>query len=83
MKHLAQAAILLQEAQLGYPSYVHYAFGHLAEAESESIDAWPELATRIRTERLQIQRGNAGGVDMASLIEDVSARLSETDDAGR
>lgn len=71
MKHLTQAAVLLQEASLGYPAHVFYAFGHLGEAESEAVDSWPDLAERIRAERLKIQDGKATGVNVEALISEV------------
>lgn len=53
-KHLAQASILMDESHLGYPHHVWYAVGHLAEAESESLRDYPDLAIKIRESRLNI-----------------------------
>ena len=60
LKHIAQAAALLDESRLGYPFHKWYAVGHLAEAESESRDDWPELAQKIRDFRLEIMRIDKG-----------------------
>lgn len=57
-KHLAQASILLDEVHLGYPHHRWLAAGHLAEAESEALDKWPEFATEIRSERLKVMRSH-------------------------
>jgi hypothetical protein len=56
-KHLSQASILLDEAQLGYPIHRWYAVGHLAEAESETMNEFPELSDKIRGQRLIIMNG--------------------------
>lgn len=53
-KHLAQALILLTESKLGHPEHKWLAVGHLAEAEAESVEKYPEYANSIRTERLRI-----------------------------
>lgn len=53
-KHLAQAIILLNEAVLGYPTHRWLAVGHLAEAEAEIYAKYPEIAQKIREERLKI-----------------------------
>jgi len=53
-KHIAQAAILMDEAALGYPHHRWFAAGHLAEAESESRGEYPGLAQFIRVARLGI-----------------------------
>ena len=56
-KHIAQAAILADEAALGYPFHRWYAAGHLAEAESESRGKFPDLAKTIRAGRLLLMSG--------------------------
>ena len=56
-KHIAQAAILADEAALGYPFHRWYAAGHLAEAESESRGKHPALAKMIRAGRLVLMSG--------------------------
>jgi hypothetical protein len=53
-KHLAQASIMLDESKLGYPHHKWFAVGHLAEAESESLREFPELAVKIRNLRMCI-----------------------------
>lgn len=66
LKHLAQAHVLFDEAELGYPMHKYYALGHMAEAESESIKEHSDLATAIRQERLKAQEGS--DVDLDFLI---------------
>ena len=58
-KHIAQASILMDEASLGYPLHKWYAVGHLAEAESESLQQYPELSIKIRECRLSLMNKNA------------------------
>lgn len=59
IKHVAQAQVLLDEAQLGYPTNRWLALGHLAEAESELLGCKPDLANQIRTVRLGVAEGLA------------------------
>lgn len=56
-KHIGQAIALLEEVYKGYPDHKWLALGHLAEAEDESLREYPELATKIREARLNIQDG--------------------------
>lgn len=51
LKHIAQAIVLVDEAINGYPEHRYLAIGHLAEAESECIAGYPELANEIRLVR--------------------------------
>ena len=53
-KHIAQAIVLLNESHLGYPSHLWLAIGHLAEAEAEIDAKYPDIAQKIREERLKI-----------------------------
>ena len=54
-KHLGSAHILLEEYATGdYDVHFWYAIGHMAEAESESIADYPELAALIRIERVKM-----------------------------
>lgn len=55
-KHLAQAQVLLDEAQLGYPHHRWLAVGHLAEAESECLDEHDDFARKIRECRLDVMQ---------------------------
>jgi len=51
-KHIGQAAALMDEAVLGYPTHRWRAIGHLAEAEREAMPEFINLAVSIREERL-------------------------------
>jgi hypothetical protein len=53
-KHIAQAIVLLGEAQMGYPEHRWLAVGHLAEATEESMGDYPVLAADLRMERLAV-----------------------------
>lgn len=67
-KHISQSIVLLNEASLGYPNHRWLAIGHLAEAESESIKDYPELAKTIRLDRERIIAGESD-IDLLNLIE--------------
>ena len=49
-----QALVLLGEANQGYPEHFFIAIGHLAEAGDEMVKDYPEVAGRIREERLKL-----------------------------
>jgi hypothetical protein len=73
-KHLAQAMVLFQEAES--PEYrVHFwlAVGHMAEAESESISDYYQLATDIRTLRLTIMEDRDYKPNLVDIIEQVES----------
>lgn len=67
-KHLAQAAVLLMEARLGYPLHRVLAWGHMAEAECECLQ-WHGLAISIREERVRGVENPDYDPDMMALIE--------------
>lgn len=70
-KHVAQAIVLMQEAQQGYPDHRWLAVGHLGEAADESVGRFPALAARIRQARLAIMQG--GSPPLMDLIREASA----------
>lgn len=55
LKHLAQAYVLLLETGKGYPHHNWIAMGHMAEAEDEVLNAYPEVSGAIRRARLAYQ----------------------------
>jgi tetratricopeptide (TPR) repeat protein len=69
-KHLAQASVLMDEAALGYPHHRWYAYGHLAEAESESRREYPEFSKEVRECRVQIMHN-----DFQGAVEDCSKMI--------
>lgn len=52
-KHLAQAEVLMLEARKGYPVHGWLAVGHMAEAEDETLQLYPEITEEIRKHRLE------------------------------
>jgi hypothetical protein len=78
-KHLAQAHILLQEYLAGgYWHHFWYAVGHLAEAEEESFNEYPEFSIKILEARRKIMRRESNGIEIESLI--IEACLLSGDD---
>jgi hypothetical protein len=67
-KHIAQAMILADEAALGYPFHRWFSAGHLAEAESECRDQYPELAHVIREQRCQYMSDETYEIDFDRLM---------------
>ncbi len=73
-KHLAQAHVLLDEVMSNPDKYwIHFWFavGHMAEAESESFNEYPEIAQAIREERIKMMEDDSYWPDLYSLITDV------------
>jgi len=68
-KHIAQAIVLLNETHLGYPSHLWLAIGHLAEAEAEIYAKYPDIAQRIREERLKIEETGDSDALLGLIIE--------------
>ncbi len=56
IKHIGQASALLDESVSSYDFHRGWAIGHLAEAESESLERAPEFAAKIRAYRLLVSR---------------------------
>lgn len=68
----------MDEAELGYPEHAWLAVGHLAEAESELLANYPELAHEVRRHRLEYINGLLGvssayAVPVIDLIAEISA----------
>ena len=57
IKHIGQAAILMNETRMGYPLHIYYALAHMAEASDELIDMMPDEAAAVREERLKVEDG--------------------------
>ena len=75
-KHIAQAIILLGEAELGYPKHRWLAIGHLAEASEETVGRWPALANELRVERLAMM----GDLQYVPMLETFFDRIDEIAD---
>jgi hypothetical protein len=76
-KHLAQALVLAQEAQQGYPTHRWIAIGHLGEASDESVRDYPELAAEIREHRVGYMADPDYDVPFLELIEKATALAGE------
>lgn len=75
-KHISQAIVLVIESALGYPLHIWYAVGHLAEAETESLHGFSDLAEEIRAVRVKLM-GQEPGFDPLSLVK-LLERVRET-----
>jgi len=75
-KHVAQAIVLLGEAQLGYPDHKWLAVGHLAEASEEMLGDYPEIAADIRTARLLVMEEDVSTPDLMDLFPLLGAEVS-------
>lgn len=87
-KHIAQAIVLVNESATGYPLHAWVAVGHLAEAETESLVKYPDLAQQIRKVRLALM-GQDGEFEPLSLMQllqearNVASKINGIDDATR
>jgi len=69
-KHIAQAIILLQEAEIPeYKNHFWLGLGHIAEAESESLSSYPALANTLRDHRLAMMADREYKPDLTDLFE--------------
>ena len=68
LKHLSQASILLHESRHGYPKHIHYARGHMAEAEAELAQEYPHHADLVRDERKKLERDPSYNPDFNMLL---------------
>jgi hypothetical protein len=71
LKHLGAAAVLMDEARLGYAWHKWLAAGHMVEAEAEMLGADSALAGVIRTWRVKYMGSDDCRVPMEQLIGDV------------
>ena len=71
IKHLAQAMITQNEAQMGYPHHILLTIGHLAEASEESIAISPDIALKIRQYRLLIMESIEAEVPYFDLYKEI------------
>lgn len=81
-KHLAQASILMMEAEQGYPLHAWLAMGHMAEAADELVARYPEMANIIRENRKiyehAVDEGEAPpSVPIVTLIADITKLADE------
>lgn len=76
-KHVSQAIILLIESRLGYKEHLWLAIGHLAEAESEVLADYYDLAVKTRKERLKIIANPWYNAKLMPLIDEATI-LDET-----
>ena len=76
-KHLTQAMILLMEAKKSekYAWHKWIAYGHLAEAEDECCEKYPEFASNIRQIRLYIEENNLE--KLANWFKETIKKLSD------
>ena len=78
-KHIAQAIVLGIEAVTGYPSFKWLVVGHLAEAEAELVEQYPDVANELREYRkeYEIEPCNLPLMDMIERL----TRLDEEEKA--
>ena len=55
-KHIGEALYHMEEAFMGYPQHAMWAVGAWGHAASEALRAFPELAMRLRADRLKFER---------------------------
>ena len=77
-KHLAQAQILMTEAEQGYPTHRWLAIGHMAEASDEIRAFSVTISDRIRGDRKDYEAVAGFRVPILDLI-DLITELEEID----
>ena len=73
LKHIGQARALLLETKKGYPEFVVFALGHLAEAEDELVKDHQEQANKVREERLLREAEGEYEIDFTRLVRGLVA----------
>jgi len=68
LKHLGQARAIVCETKKGYPEHYYFAMGHMAEAEDEIVNLYPEVEERIRSQRYAFQEDQSNVPDWAVLV---------------
>jgi hypothetical protein len=63
--------VLLDESRLGYPEHFWLAIGHLAEAESESLEDYPDIAQTIREHRTALIADSNYPFNVVKLIGEI------------
>ena len=76
-KHIAQAGILSMEVLMGHPEHYWWAIGHLAEAEHEALDWFPQLAVLVRAERLEYMEDIRYTIAVDNLITEADSYVEE------
>ena len=71
-KHLAQAEVLMCEALNGYPAHMWLAVGHMAEAEHELLETFPDMCHEIREHRVEYMTEVGYKVPTMDLIEKIT-----------
>jgi len=67
-KHIGEAEVLLREARMGYPLHAWYAVAHLSQAEAELLNDYPEMAHKVRTERINLIDNLEYSIDEEELV---------------
>lgn len=78
-KHLSQAMVLILEANKGYPLHAWLAVGHMAEAEDEMLERYPQIAESIREERLKLMETMRDGRPSSPGLMDLIELVCDTD----
>lgn len=81
-KHVAEAEVLAREALLGYPMHSWLAIGHLAQAEAETVDLYPQYATVIRIHRLAYPDVPFPTIELLEMLSEVVSDVSQEDPSG-
>lgn len=82
LKHLSQASILVHESRHGYPLHIHYARGHMAEAESELAKLYPDMAEMVRHERKLLENDKKYTPDFDGMLKKIERECVTCELAG-
>lgn len=74
VKHIAQARVLIIEANKGYPQHYFFCLGHLAEAEDELVTDHPALCSMVRGVRKMLENNKDTKVDWSWLVLTIAER---------
>jgi len=76
-KHLQQAQIISMEVRKGHSDHMRYVCGHMAEAEDHLLEAYPDMANRIRDYRLEYRNSFLDDRTVTIPFDDVLSTIEE------
>jgi len=83
IKHLGQAFVTNIEYSLGYPDHILLTIGHLAEASEECFAKSPEIADKIRQERLKLMENydyNVPYFELYNIVDEFAMTEDDEDE---
>ena len=82
-KHISTAIAYLAESRLGYPDNFDLAIGELVCASLELLDLYPDLASRVRAERILMEEDETYMPDLVYFLREIRELLAKEESAAQ